>query len=369
MAEELLRLDGEWLHPESWTKERLEEFDGSPSEEDIQKAPEALRRLYQAVGAKPAKYYALLYMDGDHMGRWLSGTHEGLATFGDILHPEVREQLTKDPNWKTLLEKKRLITPAVHAAISQALGHFALKLVPYIVEQRYPGRLIYAGGDDVLALVPLEDALAVARELRAAFSGHIRFEKGDLQVCLGEPVTGHVEWGDDIFLTMGPKATASIGLVFAHHLQPLDLVLQAARRAEQAAKHQYGRNALAVEVLKRSGETVKVGTRWGYDGTSDVVALLIDVTERLRKDEISRKWPYTVQAEVVALEALPDAAQRAELKRLLKRQAGQELPREEKDGQAEKLSGELVVLATHRGFEEMSRWLLVCSFIARGGEV
>ncbi len=265
LAEKLLEIDGEWLHAESWSEERLKEVGATVSKQDVQKATEALRKLYQAVGAKPPKYYALLYMDGDHMGRWLSGTHEGLATFGDILHPNVREQLEKDPNWGSLLRSRRLITPAVHAAISQALGHFALRLVPYIVEGRYPGRLLYAGGDDVLALLPLEDALAVARELRAAFSGHIRFENGGLQVCLGEPVTGYVEGEQEIFLTMGPKATASIGLVFAHHLQPLDLVLQAVRRAEQAAKRRYGRNALAVEVLKRSGETVTVGTKWSYD--------------------------------------------------------------------------------------------------------
>jgi CRISPR-associated protein Cmr2 len=369
LAKKLLKIDGEWLHVESWTKEHLKEAGATSNPGDIRKAIETLQALYQAVGARPSKYYALLYMDGDQMGRWLSGTHEGLATFGDTWHPEVREKLGNNPDWQDIAQLQRVITPAVHAAISQALGRFALRLVPHIVERRYPGRLIYAGGDDVLALVPLEEALAVARELRAAFSGHVRFVNGELQVCLGDLVTGYVEWEEDVFLTMGPKATASIGLVFAHHLQPLDLVLGAARRAEHAAKHQYGRNALAVEVLKRSGETVSVGAKWSYEGMSDVVALLIDVTKRLQEGQISGKWPYTVQAEAAALEALPEEAQRAELKRLLKRQAGQKLSREEKDEQAEKLSGELAVLATHMGFEEMSRWLLVCSFITRGGEV
>jgi len=375
LAEKLLRIDGEWLHIESWTKERLEETGATPNDNNIQKAKEVLRKLYQAVGKKPAKYYALLYMDGDHMGRWLSGTHEGLATFGDILHPQVREALQNDPNWQPLLGMKRLITPAVHAAISQALGHFALRLVPHIVEERYPGRLIYAGGDDVLALVPLEDVLAVAWELRAAFSGHIRFVNGDLQVCLGDSVTGYVEWGDEIFLTMGPKATASMGMVFVHHLQPLDLVLEAVRRTEHGAKRLYGRNALAVEVLKRSGETVTVGTKWCYDKTPDVVELLIELVRRFEEEQISGKWPYGVQAESLALEALPAQAQQAELKRLLKRQTGPKLREGEREAQATELSEKLVNWAQGMaqsglvGFTEMSRWLLVCSFIARGGEV
>jgi CRISPR-associated protein Cmr2 len=369
LAEDLLQIDGEWLHIESWTEERLKEAGVTVSKREIQEATKALRKLYEVVGAKPAKYCALLYMDGDHMGRWLSGTHEGLATFGDILHPDVRHHLEKDNEWQSLLQAKRIITPAVHATISQALGRFALRLVPHIVEERHPGRLIYAGGDDVLALVPLEDALAVARELRAAFSGHVRFLNGDLQVCLGDSVTGYLEWENEVFLTMGPKATASVGLVFAHHLQPLDLVLEAVRRAERAAKRRYGRNALAVEVLKRSGETVTVGTKWSYDKTPDVVDLLIELVRRLEKEQISGKWPYAVQTEVVALENLRPEAQRAELRRLLKRQSGQKLRQEEKEAQAEELSGKLAMWAAEAGFEEMSHWLLVCSFIARGGEV
>jgi CRISPR-associated protein Cmr2 len=308
-------------------------------------------------------------MDGDHMGHWLSGTHKELATFSDILHPDVRHQLEKDNAWQSLLQMKRLITPAVHAAISQALGRFALRLVPHIVEKRYPGRLIYAGGDDVLALVPLEYALAVARELRAAFSGHVRFVNGNLQVCLEDSVTGYVEWDDEISLTMGPKATASIGMVFAHHLQPLDLVLQAVRRAEHVAKRRYDRNALAVEVLKRSGESITVGTKWSYDTIPDVIALLIDLIQRLQEEKISSKWPYVVQAEARTLVELSSDAQKAELRRLLMRQEGRKLREEERKAQAEELSRKLAMWAAKAGFEEMSHWLLVCSFIAKGGEV
>jgi CRISPR/Cas system-associated protein Cas10 (large subunit of type III CRISPR-Cas system) len=85
------------------------------------------------------------------------------------------------------------------------------------------------------------------------------------------------------------------------------------RRAEHAAKRRYGRNALAVEVLKRSGETVTVGTKWSYDKTPDVVDLLIELVRRLEKEQISGKWPYVVQAEAWTLEELSSDAQRAEL--------------------------------------------------------
>lgn len=378
LAQQLLQLDGEYLLSDTWTCERLRERWPKVTEKDVQDGREALRQLYEAMGEAPARYYALLYMDGDHMGRWLSGTHKKLATFGDILHPEVRKRLENDPDWKELLLLKRIITPAVHAAISQALGQFSLRLVPHIIEERYPGRLIYTGGDDVLALVPLAYAMPVARELRWAFSGHIRFNDGDLEVIPREDaVSGYVEWGEELFLTMGPEATASVGMVFAHHLHPLDLVLQAVRRAEKAAKNRYGRNALALEVLKRSGETFTVGTCWCDENIGDVVAFLQDIAWRLQEEKISAKWPYGVQAELPALEVLPQEAQRAELRRLLRRQAGEHSSREEKDRQAEELSAKLVSwaaklsasLGAQSGFAEMVHWLLVCSFITRGGEV
>jgi len=388
LAEQLLQIDGEWLHIESWTKERLEEAGATLNDKDIdiQKVQKALRGLYEKVGIKPSKYYALLYMDGDQMGRWLSGTHEGLATFGDILHPEVREALQNDPEWQPLLGMKRLITPAVHAAISQALGWFALRLVPHIVEERHAGRLIYAGGDDVLALVPMDEVLAVARELRAAFSGHIRFESGSLQVVLaaeakqddGDPpcmpegsVSGYVEWEDEVFLTMGPRATASMGVVLAHHLQPLDLVLDAVREAERLAKHRYGRNALVLNLLKRSGERLTVGTKWSYKEVPDVVCLLTMIIQHFERKTLSGKWPYATKAEASILEGLPVAAQEAELRRLLKRHTESDLsPAEAKE--VEQLSRPLIKWAESlgpSGFTEMARWLLVCNFIAKGGDV
>ena len=46
-----------------------------------------------------------------------------------------------------------------------------------IVEEEHLGKIVYAGGDDVLA-VNLKDLFEVMRKLRAAFSGHIKIENG-----------------------------------------------------------------------------------------------------------------------------------------------------------------------------------------------
>ena len=402
LGRDLLKLDGEYLFTDTWTPEHLQAVNPDITEEEAEaKAQEGRRRLgrlYEVVGApQPRKYYAILYMDGDHMGRWLSGCHRGLARFGDILHPEVRRALENDPQWSGILGQKRLITPAVHAAISGALANFSLKLVRWVIEERHAGRVVYAGGDDVLALLPVDDVLSAARELRALFSGEAQIKNGDLSVTFGDPTcTGYIVFGGEPLLTMGPTATASIGVAIAHHRHPLDLALQAARRAEKAAKETYGRNALAVEVLKRSGEALSVGTQfYSQDKSTDAVAILQEFCEELQAKKISAKFPHVLSVEVRTLEALPREAQKAELRRLLKRHAGEKLGREEKEKQAQEWAEKLLRLvaileASHGnrekdfcdeskekedeeppkppGLERLSNWLLVCSFIVRGGE-
>ena len=395
---DLLKLDGEYLFTDTWTPKHLREVNPNLTEEEAEaKAQEGRRllgRLYEAVGTQPKKYYAILFMDGDHMGRWLSGTHRGLAQFGDILHPEVRQALKNDPQWSGILGQKRLMTPAVHAAISGALANFSLKLVRWVIEERHAGRVVYAGGDDVLALLPVDDVLSAARELRALFSGEVKVngpQNADLrhvswEVSFGDQTcTGYIVFGGELLLTMGPTATASIGVAIAHHLHPLDLALQAARRAEKAAKETYGRNALAVEVLKRSGEAISVGTQFylPQDKSTDAVAILQEFCAKLQAEAISAKFPYVLSAEVRTLEALPREAQEAELRRLLKRHAGEKLGREEKEEQAREWAKKLLRLvaileASHGnedkappkppGLERLSNWLLVCSFIVRGSE-
>ncbi|MBW1920941.1 MAG: type III-B CRISPR-associated protein Cas10/Cmr2, partial [Deltaproteobacteria bacterium] len=101
-------------------------------------------------------YYAILLMDGDHMGKLVNG--ETLAsTWDSAMHPDIVKRLNGpsfskkyQKAWETIFadHPKRLLTPSIHAAISEALGDFSIYGVAKIVKQN-EGRLIYAGGDDV----------------------------------------------------------------------------------------------------------------------------------------------------------------------------------------------------------------------------
>nr|BBH92684.1 hypothetical protein KTA_08830 [Thermogemmatispora argillosa] len=234
------------------------------------RAHEVLRQLYRLIGA-PSPYYALLQMDGDQMGTLIG---------------EVQSQQD-------------------HRAISKALSTFARKHVPAIVEDQRPGKLIYAGGDDVLALAPLAQVFAIASGLQRAY---------------------HEIVGSQVQKVTTRKATASMGIAIAHHLMPLTLVRRMAREAEEQAKHRYGRNALVVTLLWRSGITLSAGCQWKYQYTADSNDSLLSplqifeqMAQLFASGTLSPRCLESLNRELPGLQGLPDAALRSELARVFRR--------------------------------------------------
>ena len=396
-AETFVKIDGEWLFSESFEPGRVRRAHGialDPRTADELRGK--LGELTKRVGTKPLAYYAILVMDGDHMGRWLSGTHEGLPKFIELLHPDAKEQMEKvaqgDEEWAKLLSSKRLVSPSYHAAISRALANFALHCVPYVVEELHPGRLVYAGGDDVLALFPAADVLSASRELRALFSGEAkRLANGSILVEFGsERWTGWLNWEEKPLLMMGNRATASIGIAVVHRLHPLQDALRQAREAEEAAKEVYGRNAVCIRWLKRSGEQVQMGARFYYQENcvQDSLKLLQEVQQLMERSEkgvrISSRFPMALMEEAETLSHLPFEAQEAELLRILIRHS--EGTKETKEGILKPLAHSLAQLAQaldkhagrdsnpydltkpQRGMLELAKWLSFLRFLAGGGE-
>lgn len=385
---DLLRYDGALFYYEAFTPERFESDYGVTLEDrDLEPARVSLLALYASCRelriGPPAKYYAVLMLDGDQMGKWLAGDKAPL--FRHALHDEAVKLLNeKHAEWTALLDSRRPLSPALHAAMSTALANFALRLAPHVVEKRYCGRLVYAGGDDVLALMPLDDALPAARELRAMVSGEVDLQ-GDgkdpqLMVRLRDPKkTGFVRFGDDLLTTMGPAASASIGIAIAHHLSPLDSALAAARHAQASAKEQYGRNAVAVHFLKRSGEELRVGAQWFYSDQSrksdDTVSLLLRLLKSFEQKDISMGFAHDFFDAARTLAGVPEAIQ-SEMRRLISRRAPAYGP------ELNKLADDLAALAQsldrhaplepkqdqpQRGPVELGKWLLLMRFLAQGG--
>lgn len=387
---DLLRYDGALFYYEAFTPERFESDYGLIRDDrDLEPARVSLLALYASCRelgiGPPAKYYAVLMLDGDQMGKWLAGDKAPL--FRHALHDKAVKCLNeKHAVWTALLDVRRPLSPALHSAMSAALADFALQLAPYVIEKRYCGRLVYAGGDDVLALIPLDDALPAARELRALFSGEADLKgdrnKPELTVNLRDSKkTGFVTYRDDLLTTMGPAASASIGIAIAHHLSPLDSALAAARHAQASAKEQYGRNAVAVHFLKRSGEELRAGAQWFYSvqpsksEDEDSVGLLLGLQKSFGQKKISMGFAHDFFDAARTLAGVPEAIQ-SEMRRLISRRAQADSP------ELKKLAAGLAALAQsldrhaspdpkqdqpQRGPVELGKWLLLMRFLAQGG--
>lgn len=184
--------------------------DGFPSQhlpEDTQKKFAGLLKEY-AGDAQPNPYYALLAADGDNMGIVIDAQTD----------------------------------PKIHRDLSKALSDFALAVPEKVADCK--GVLIYSGGDDVLAYLPLHTALECAKRLEKAFRDHLQKYKAKNKN------------GREI------SPTLSIGIAVTHHLEPLADALELARTAEKEAKKVDGKNGLAIIASKRSGADRLISGKW-----------------------------------------------------------------------------------------------------------
>ncbi|MEM3522367.1 MAG: type III-B CRISPR-associated protein Cas10/Cmr2 [Candidatus Bathyarchaeia archaeon] len=276
----ILKTNIELVYEQEWREEQL-------FSKEIKEKFEELWKTY----GEPNKYYAILMMDGDRIGRVLSG--EYLPDFEEFLHPEFKNEMVKRGG--SLLKTKRILTPSHHIAISRVMKDFSLYKVPEVVKN-YDGFLVYAGGDDILALFPSSKVLEAAYEIQEYF------KKDFYEVEVNEEKRE--------VMGLGNKATISAGIVFAHYKWPLYDAIEKTRDAEKDAKNRYGRNAFCITFIKRSGETLTAGGDWSF------VPGLILIAKAIINEKISHKFIYDFMN---VSEVLDGEKLNAEIKRLLKR--------------------------------------------------
>jgi CRISPR-associated protein Cmr2 len=250
------------------------------------------------------RYFAVLAFDGDDMGKWISGEKtppfaSQLAQYEGGGALEYFQRPSHAKTFEAFMKTPRPLSPGYHLQFSECLSNFALRCARPIVEA-FDGRLIYAGGDDVVALLPADAALACANDLQRAFRGEAPFnsESGIQQKAPGfltskshHERTGKVDPANESmipFMVPGPAASASVGIAIAHFKSPLQDTVRAAQAAEKRAKKLPGKAAVAVTVMKRSGETVEWSARWEDAGVLAASTLL----EALQEGVVSSKFPY-----------------------------------------------------------------------------
>ena len=368
----LLRRDGDLYFAETFAPRRLKEdyriTDQIEAENLAKSGKEALRALLKAADAlkitRPTPYYAVVQMDGDNMGILLSGVEDDTE----------------------------------HNRISEALSSFSRETALNLVEKQYPARLVYAGGDDVLAFAPLARDVAEPDQPR-----HVLDLVDMLQTQYRKKVTGALLPPEDERRVK--EVTVSTGVVITHHLTSLSYVLRSAREAESIAKKRYGRNALVVTLIRRSGEQTRVGCHWRYtelgadDSPGQPIALFSRFYRLFKEDVLSPKCIYTLLEEAPALVKMkieeeqaskkPLSAIQSEIKRVLKRQRDNQRIADFPDTEVDQYAWHLTRLAAaidadeyphlregsvsvelhadrrRYGLVEVLGWLLVMAFLAR----
>lgn len=196
--------DSQLFYEENLTKSYFEKNDVKYSLEECQKEFQKFKKEIKSK-YKQTSYYAVVMFDGDDMGKWLSG-----------------QKLNDDSKLKEF-----------HQDISLNLATFANEAKEILQEPK--GMTVYAGGEDFLGFVNINNLFDVLKELNGKFSE-----------LISEPLK--VKYGlDDNF-------TFSAGVVIAHYKTPLGTVLSEARKSEKKAKKNSGKDSVCLTVLKRSGE-------------------------------------------------------------------------------------------------------------------
>jgi CRISPR-associated protein Cmr2 len=266
-------VSGEILLGHPREREELEEETGVAIQEPVLDCVRNLRRAASKIGISPPRpYLAVVAMDGDSMGRWLSG--ENNRKLKEYLCERAVAELSHH-GAEGYLDITWPMTPAMHGAFSEACAIFSQRTAPHTLhEEALPAFMVYAGGDDVLAMSPIgchdpqqvaELATQAAFNLRMRFSGHVMPTQMNDTPDPARQSGFVVDPKDGISLAFGRLATASVGIAVFHHKWPLSRALAEARRAEEYAKEELGRDALAISILRRSGQITLTGLKFFTD--------------------------------------------------------------------------------------------------------
>jgi CRISPR-associated protein Cmr2 len=222
------------------------------SDSDLKPLAQALGELTREYG-ESSPYLGVLVADGDRMGLALSA----------------------------------LQSPDEHRTFSQALASFGADARRII--DAHNGVLVYAGGDDVLAFVPVDRCLGCARALHDGFGDALK------------------SWSTKT----RTELSLSVGLAIAHFMEPLEDLLGYGRAAENHAKRprpedggQGDRNGLAIHVVKRGGDPLAIRANWSAAPDEHLKRL----AELIAAEAVSGRIAYDMHKIADVYDSWPEAS-------------------------------------------------------------
>ncbi|MDO5675373.1 MAG: type III-B CRISPR-associated protein Cas10/Cmr2 [bacterium] len=234
-------LSTDLLHPAVLEAERKLSGQHHAQDHEVLVCWEQLSKTLNGLWKKttmPQPYICLLVGDGDTMG-------------------------------KTLNQLSRV---DLHQQFSQKLDEFARDVHQAL--SAHGGKIVYSGGDDVMAYAPLHTALACCEAVRDLFQEKM------VEACNGTQVE---------------PPTFSLGMAIVHMHMPMHRALDLARKAERQAK-EMGRNRLTIIQSKRSGSDILIHGNWrSQHGRPSLPKRLLAFAEAYNRGVLSSRLAYQLR--------------------------------------------------------------------------
>lgn len=326
-------------------------------------------------------YYAVLLMDGDKMGDLINGATI-TASWGDVISPELLKRYQKPafnpPNdqLRSHLDKKRILNPSLHAAVSDSLNSFArFSVAPVIAGTG--GRLIYAGGDDVCAILPLDKALQAAEDIRKAYTADfVQYTDQGAKPC---STNSNLAGKLGVHLGCADGISISAAIIIAHHKQPLREVLKDAHTLlDGVAKQKAGRNALAIRLKKRSGGDRDFYCKWEAQNSflgDETVLESFNAIADLVGDSVSRSLIYRLSSlkDAIACLNLSDAKDTEKMIKLIEYEVKHSgLLDKEQKAQSRQIAGRLAAIIITPEADQADRFnpdaAIIAGFFGKGSK-
>jgi CRISPR-associated protein Cmr2 len=206
--------------------------------------------------------------------------------------------------FKKIIEEGRLLTsPTYHATLSRCLMITAIKDIEHV--ERMGGVVIYAGGDDLLAILPPETAIETIVKTRRCFSD-------------GDIVKGFYKLGEGIY-PAGGLASRSYVAIIGHYMFPMNALLTdshetmenvAKKTVRLEPKPQLEKDTAVIKFITRGGGAKVEGViplrKIDEDGYASLLELSKSVINKMEKGIFSRSLSYDLAREFMERESMED---------------------------------------------------------------
>jgi CRISPR-associated protein Cmr2 len=246
---------------------------------------EDLGRILRMIGDDKLEEAAQLLSEG--LGREVRP--EEIRELLVLLKEGLKVESEDEDKWKKTL----LVSPAYHANISRSLMTLATQISKEISDPKVGGFVVYSGGDDVLAVSPVEAALDVTLKVRSLYGG--------------KPIMGFLRQNDieskkDNFIPSLGDLGQSFAITYAHYRYPLSHALEVCVNAlEEEAKEvewlelsvpyspSSKKDSVIVTYVPRGGSQIqaRLPFRAKDDQIGDLLRRIIDALEIIDKGLIS----------------------------------------------------------------------------------